>query len=120
MLLVPVADSLCSRSPQSLIQNYGSKFDKFGDLVRKGFFIVLCDMKKGGLRTVFWYAYLSCRYRTIAALPVQTTDNLVPDPDPACHFDADPDPGPTFHFDTDPDRDPSFQIKAQDLEKVLK
>jgi hypothetical protein len=36
--------------------------------------------------------------------------------DPACHFDADPDP--TFHFDADPD--PSFQIKAQNLEKVLK
>jgi hypothetical protein len=38
------------------------------------------------------------------------------DPDPASHFDADSDP--TFHFDTDPD--PTFQIKAQNLEKVLK
>jgi hypothetical protein len=28
------------------------------------------------------------------------------------------DPDPTFHFDPDPD--PSFQIKAQNLEKVLK
>jgi hypothetical protein len=36
------------------------------------------------------------------------------DPDPACHFDTDPDP--TFHFDADP----SFQIKAQNIEKVLK
>jgi hypothetical protein len=41
-----------------------------------------------------------------------------PDPDPACHFDADPDP--TFQFDADPNPDPSFQIKAQNLEKVLK
>ncbi len=38
------------------------------------------------------------------------------DPDPACHFDADADP--SFHFD--PDADPSFQIKARNLEKVLK
>ncbi len=40
----------------------------------------------------------------------------VADPDPACHFDADPDP--TFLFD--PDLGPSFQIKAQNVEKVLK
>jgi hypothetical protein len=40
------------------------------------------------------------------------------DPDPAGHFDSDPDP--TFHFDPDPDLDPGFQIKAQNLEKVLK
>jgi hypothetical protein len=39
-----------------------------------------------------------------------------PDPDPACHFDADPDP--ISHFDADPD--PGFQVKAQNLEKVLK
>ncbi len=38
----------------------------------------------------------------------------VADPDSVCHFDADPDP--TFHFDSDP----TFQIKAQNLEKVLK
>jgi hypothetical protein len=38
------------------------------------------------------------------------------DPDPNCHFDADPDP--TLHFHADPD--PSFQVKAQNLEKVLK
>ncbi len=44
------------------------------------------------------------------------------DPDPACHFDAVQDPEPTFHFDANanPDLDPSFQIKAQNLEKVLK
>ncbi len=38
------------------------------------------------------------------------------DPGPACHFDADPDP--TFYFDAGPN--PRFQIKAQNLEKVLK
>ncbi len=38
------------------------------------------------------------------------------DPDPACYFDADPDPTSRFV----PDPDPSFQIKAQNLEKVLK
>ncbi len=37
-------------------------------------------------------------------------------PNPACHFDADPDP--TFYFDAGPN--PRFQIKAQNLEKVLK
>ncbi len=59
-------------------------------------------------------------------------------PDPACHFDTDsvpacnfdadtdpysdpdPYPYPTFHFDTDPDPDPRFQIKAQNLEIMLK
>jgi hypothetical protein len=42
------------------------------------------------------------------------------DPVPACHFDAvaNLDPDPTFNFDPDPD--PSYQIKAQNLEKVLK
>jgi hypothetical protein len=40
------------------------------------------------------------------------------DPDPACHFDADPDP--TFHFAAVPDPDPGLQVKAQNLEKVLK
>ncbi len=45
-----------------------------------------------------------------------------PEPDPACHFAADPDPDPTFHFDAipDPDPDSSFQIKAENLDKVLK
>jgi hypothetical protein len=38
------------------------------------------------------------------------------DPDPACHSDPDP----TFDFNTEPDPDPAFQIKAQNLEKVLK
>jgi hypothetical protein len=37
-------------------------------------------------------------------------------PNPACQFDAGPDPA--CHFYADPD--PSFQIKAQNLEKVLK
>ncbi len=36
------------------------------------------------------------------------------------YVDADPDPDPTFHFEADPDPDPSFQIKAQNLEKLLK
>ncbi len=36
--------------------------------------------------------------------------------DTDCHFDADPDPD--SHFDADPD--PNLQIKAQNLEKVLK
>jgi hypothetical protein len=31
---------------------------------------------------------------------------------------VNPDPDPTLHLDADPD--PSFQIKAQNLEKVLK
>jgi hypothetical protein len=39
-------------------------------------------------------------------------------PDPTFHFEVDLDPDPTFHFDSDPD--PSFQIKAQNLEKVLR
>jgi hypothetical protein len=54
--------------------------------------------------------------------------NFAADPDSACHFDADPDPAchsdadqdPTFYFDADLDPDPSFQLKAQNLEKVLK
>jgi hypothetical protein len=42
-----------------------------------------------------------------------------------CTSVADPnqfyaDPHPTFHFDAVPDSDPSFQIKAPNLEKVLK
>ncbi len=46
--------------------------------------------------------------------------NFDADLDPASNFDADPDRDPTFHSDADPDPDPSFQIKAQNLEKVLK
>jgi hypothetical protein len=34
------------------------------------------------------------------------------------HFVADPDP--TFHFDANPDPYPGFQVKAQNIEKVLK
>ncbi len=41
-----------------------------------------------------------------------------PNPDPACHFDADLDPN--FHLYADPDLDPRFQIKIQNLEKSLK
>jgi hypothetical protein len=33
---------------------------------------------------------------------------------------CDPNPYPVSHFDADPDPDPSFQIKAQNIEKVLK
>ncbi len=33
---------------------------------------------------------------------------------------ADPHPDPTFHFDTDPDPYLGFQIKAQNIEKVIK
>jgi hypothetical protein len=43
-----------------------------------------------------------------------------PDPNPTIHVDADPDPDPTSFFDTDLDPYPSFQIKAQNLDKVLK
>jgi hypothetical protein len=43
-----------------------------------------------------------------------------PDLDPVCHFDESLDPDHTFNFDRNPDPDPSFQIKAQNLEKVLK
>ncbi len=41
-----------------------------------------------------------------------------PDADSACHFDAYSYPDPTFHLDADLDL--SLQIKAQDLEEVLK
>jgi hypothetical protein len=44
--------------------------------------------------------------------------DTVPDPDPACHFVADPDPDPDPTFQFDPDH--SFQIRAQNLEKVVK
>jgi hypothetical protein len=49
---------------------------------------------------------------------VSPLNSNVADPDPACHSDAGPDP--TFHYDADLDPDPSFQMKAQNLEKVLK
>jgi hypothetical protein len=49
---------------------------------------------------------------------ISVADPLHFDADPACQFDAGQDP--TFHVDADPDPDPSFQIKAQNLEKVLK
>jgi hypothetical protein len=42
------------------------------------------------------------------------------DPDPACHFGADPGPACHFHAESDTVPVPSFQLKAQNLEKVLK
>ncbi len=69
----------------------------------------------------------------LAHIPYILACHLQTDADPAYHFDADKDPDPanyydayadldptTFQFDEDPDPDPSFQIKAQNLEKVLK
>jgi hypothetical protein len=55
-------------------------------------------------------------------LPASVADphHFDADPDSACYFDADLDSDPTLHFDADPDPDPSFQIKAQNLDKVLK
>jgi hypothetical protein len=44
---------------------------------------------------------------TVFVLPLFSDDS---------HFHVAPDP--TFHLDADPD--PSFQIKAQNLEKLLK
>ncbi len=75
-----------------------------------------------------WPLLLYVRLLTNVADPHHFDADL--DPDPACHFDSDPDPDPdpTFHFDPDPDPtfhfdpdlDPSSQIKAENLEKVLK
>jgi hypothetical protein len=59
---------------------------------------------------------LLCVYESSVADPHQFVADA--DPDPACYFDADPDPNPTFLFDAVPDS--SLQIKAQNLEKVLK
>jgi hypothetical protein len=42
------------------------------------------------------------------------------DLDPACHFDEVLDPDHTVNFDAYPKPNPSFQLKAQNLEKVLK
>jgi|688.fasta_scaffold1930451_1 hypothetical protein len=45
--------------------------------------------------------------------------NFIPDSTlEGSQSDADLDPGPACHFDADPDL--SYQIKAQNLEKVLK
>jgi hypothetical protein len=49
--------------------------------------------------------------------PVLLTFHFNADPDPACPFH---DPDSIFHFDADQDPHPSFQIKAQNIEKVLK
>ncbi len=56
---------------------------------------------------------LFCTAIDMVALYFLSIRSSVGDPN---HIDADPEP--TFHFDADPD--PSFQIKAQNLEKVLK
>jgi hypothetical protein len=68
--------------------------------------------------------------KTVLTDPHNFDEDPDSDPDPACHFfagpDSDPnfhfdsDPNPTLHFDADPDPYPRFQIKAQNLEKVLK
>jgi hypothetical protein len=64
----------------------------------------------------------------LTVLRIRILLNSVEDPDPSCHFDADPDPishldadpDPNLQFDADPDPVPSFQLKAPNLEKVLK
>jgi hypothetical protein len=71
--------------------------------------------------------YIKCLIATISVADPHHFDadedpypdcHFYADADPACHFDAIADPG--FYFDAVPDPDPSFQIKAQNLEKVLK
>ncbi len=42
------------------------------------------------------------------------------DTDPYSTYHPDEDPDTTFHPGADPDPDSSFQIKASNLEKVLK
>ncbi len=52
---------------------------------------------------------------------VAHTHHVDADPDQDfCLSLTDPDPDPTFLFDAYTDPDSSFQIKAQNLEKVLK
>jgi hypothetical protein len=43
-----------------------------------------------------------------------------PDADPDSTYRTDEDPDSTYHPDADPDPETSFQVKAQNLEKVLK
>jgi hypothetical protein len=59
---------------------------------------------------------LADRYIVAGVRIVVDPNHFDANPDPTCLFDADPDP--SFHFGADPD--PSFQIKAQNIEKVLK
>jgi hypothetical protein len=54
-------------------------------------------------------------YESVPVPSVADPHQFDPDPDPACHSDADLDS--TFHFDEEPE---SFQIKDQNLEKKLK
>jgi hypothetical protein len=51
---------------------------------------------------------------------LSSANDAVPDPDPAYHFDADLDPDPAYQLDADLDPTFHFQIKAQNLEKMLK
>jgi hypothetical protein len=62
------------------------------------------------------YDPLNLHKQQLAYNSVADPQHFDADPNPACLFDANPDT--TFSFDADPD--PSLQIKAQDLENVLK
>jgi hypothetical protein len=55
-------------------------------------------------------------HNSVPLTPIKTIKEFLP----AVKSDADPDPDPAFHFDAVPDPDPCFQIKAQNLEIVLK
>ncbi len=41
-------------------------------------------------------------WTTVPTSRVADPHHFDPDPDPACHFDADADPDPIFHFDANP------------------
>jgi hypothetical protein len=60
--------------------------------------------------------FLNFTHLQVRACSVADPHHLDTDPDPACLFDSDP--ATACYFDADPD--PCFQIKAQNLEKVLK
>jgi hypothetical protein len=55
----------------------------------------------------------------LATERINTVDIISSVADPN-FLDADPDPDPACHFNADPFPNPSFLIKAQYLEKVLK
>ncbi len=77
-----------------------------------------------GLGTVYCIFYKP----KVQKVSVRDSHHFDADPDPIFHFDSDPDPDPACHFDPDPDttcsvhfvRIRQIQIKAQNLEKVLK
>jgi hypothetical protein len=75
----------------------------------------ICDLVRMIRGPIYTWGLGSC-----VADPHHLDADTDPDPDLAYQFDEDPnqDPDPTFHFNADPD--PSFQIKARDLEKVVK